>query len=613
MYDNYRIWPKFHFNISPKFKKSLTNHSFNIFKQIFSGHQMDCNCDLADDNWRYDAGYLSDKKHLPVLQLQFSKGPETNEDSYFTVGHLSCYGTIKPPTKPPTTVATTPTVKTLKPIMIGGKMFFNTSKGQIPVKPILIDGRYYFNNSGVLQLYPGENDIGINTEASRRGDSIESLFSKPWLVSLIVIGSILCLLLVFMVYLLFRKNIYESFVKCVYGKHANKPRIEIEDYNRYSTATEEESDWDIYRLSTTFPTSTPEPSYGPTDDESVNMRVRTLEDIRGKRRFKGLTGWGSRTASAPTVVGSLSKYNLSECDESLCLPNPETKMLPNDYETMKQIGSEPSGVYEYVKSERAYSTTATDGECDDSVIDDSVSEFSNKSSHHSSNASSMKESECSSVAPLRTSSRASAMSDGSKTGDVTNDRNCRIGYQPAGQNPKPNGIHPIKMSSNSSNKGSYLPSGEPTVKTFYPVLPFTGSYRQQQQQQAGVRRAHPAEYGVSHNASNGGARCPRYLAVNGRRPSNSTDYSNMIKHQTIQERDELSDEEIQPAKYENQRNSDGFYEFYDHGEHGSPSSETRLLFDDASSREECVREADEQIKLLKKKVIEKATSADECT
>ena len=83
-------------------------------------------------------------------------------------------------------------------------------------------------------------------------------------------------------------------------------------------------------------------------------------------------------------------------------------------------------------------------------------------------------------------------------------------------------------------------------------------------------------------------------------------------HQTIQERDELSEEEIQ-AQYENPRNSDGFYELYDHGDNGSPSSETRLLFDDASSREECVREADEQIKLLKKKVIEKATSADECT
>ena len=86
-----------------------------------------------------------------------------------------------------------------------------------------------------------------------------------------------------------------------------------------------------------------------------------------------------------------------------------------------------------------------------------------------------------------------------------------------------------------------------------------------------------------------------------------------MKHPPIQERDEVSDEELQQVSYENQRNSDGFYELYDHAENGSPSSETRLLFDDASSREECEREADEQIKLLKKKVIEKATSADEYT
>lgn len=589
------------------------------------GRQMDCNCDMADDHWRHDDGFLTEKKHLPVLQLQFSKGPETNVKSMFTVGFLKCYGTVQEPTEAPTTVVTQPTIKTLKPIIIGGKMFFNTSKGRVPVKPILIDGRYYFNNSGVLLPYPDGSGV-INVEAAQR-DSIETLFSKPWLVSLIVIGSILCLLLVFMVYLLFRKNIYELLVKCVYGKHANKPRIEIEDYNRYSTATEEESDWDIYRLSTTFPTSTPEPSYGPTDDESVGMRVRTLEDIRGKRRFKGLQGWGSRTASAPTVVGSLSKYNLSEKDGSLCLPNLDASSHGDDYDTKQSISerSAPNGsVYEYVESERAYSTTATDGECD-SVIDDSVSVFSNKSSHHS-NASSMKESECSSVVPpLRTSSRTSSdatVTGKNKAGGVnTGDRDCRIGYVTPNQQQQkqtqaklPNGIHPIKMSSNSK--------GEP-VKTLYPVIPYSNTngapaYRQQQQPGGGVRMSpHPpansAEYGVTGPHP---SRCPRYLALNGRRPSNNNEYASMLKHQTIQERDEISDEELQQQQqaqqYENQRNSDGFYEYYDHGEHGSPSSETRLLFDDASSREECVREADEQIKLLKKKVIEKATSADEC-
>ncbi|XP_066934100.1 contactin-associated protein-like 2 [Clytia hemisphaerica] len=560
--------------------------------QDANGYQHDCNCDVFDSTWRHDDGFITDKNRLPVLEMQFSKGKETDGKSFFTVGALKCYGTVRKPTQPPTTVKTDATVPTLKPIIIDGTMFFNTSEGKIPAKPILINGQYFVNNSGVLIPLPNLNNVTIKTEAAQiPSDTIASLFSKPWLVSLIIIGSILCLLLVFMLYLLFRKNVYGIFMKCVYGNHATKPRIEIEDYNRYSTATEEESDWDIYRLSTTFPTSTPEPSYGPTDDESVTMRVRTLEDVRGKRRFKRLTGWGSRTASAPTVVGSLSKYSISEKDESICFPNPEAKALPNDYET--KLSSENN--YEYVESERAYSTTATDGECD-SVIDDSVSEFSQKSSHHS-NDSSMKESECSSQAPMRPNSRATDTSKNS--GDV--ERPNRIGFQNADPNQsqqRPNGIHPIKMNG-STNR-------EP-VKAYYPVLPFNG-YRQ-----PAVRRAHPNDYG-SHLAmvNNNGNRCPRFVAVNNRRQSSGNEaYSNMI-HQTIQERDELSEEEIQ-AQYENPRNSDGFYELYDHGDNGSPSSETRLLFDDASSREECVREADEKIKLLKKKVIEKATSADECT
>ena len=38
-------------------------------------------------------------------------------------------------------------------------------------------------------------------------------------------------------------------------------------------------------------------------DESDYIRVRSLEDVGGKKRFKKLHGWSSQTASAPTVVG----------------------------------------------------------------------------------------------------------------------------------------------------------------------------------------------------------------------------------------------------------------------------------------------------------------------
>ena len=75
--------------------------------------------------------------------------------------------------------------------------------------------------------------------------------------------------------------------------------------HRYSTATEESSDWEGGggRLSATFPTSTPEPTFDTEGSESDYIRVRTLEDVRGKKRFKKLHGWSSQTASAPTVVG----------------------------------------------------------------------------------------------------------------------------------------------------------------------------------------------------------------------------------------------------------------------------------------------------------------------
>ena len=57
-------------------------------------------------------------------------------------------------------------------------------------------------------------------------------------------------------------------------------------------------------MSATFPTSTPEPTPFDTDgDDSDYIRVRTLDDVRGKKRFKKLHGWSSQTASAPTVVG----------------------------------------------------------------------------------------------------------------------------------------------------------------------------------------------------------------------------------------------------------------------------------------------------------------------
>lgn len=51
-----------------------------------------CNCDKNDDTWRQDSGFLTEKSHLPVLQLQFGDTGSSHEKGYHTLGKLMCYG-----------------------------------------------------------------------------------------------------------------------------------------------------------------------------------------------------------------------------------------------------------------------------------------------------------------------------------------------------------------------------------------------------------------------------------------------------------------------------------------------------------------------------------------
>ena len=48
-----------------------------------------CNCDIRDNRWRVDEGYLTDKSSLPVKRLQFHKKSERSD---FTLGPLECWG-----------------------------------------------------------------------------------------------------------------------------------------------------------------------------------------------------------------------------------------------------------------------------------------------------------------------------------------------------------------------------------------------------------------------------------------------------------------------------------------------------------------------------------------
>lgn len=51
-----------------------------------------CNCDKNDLHWQEDLGILTNKLHLPVLQLRFGDTGGNGEEGYHTLGKLECYG-----------------------------------------------------------------------------------------------------------------------------------------------------------------------------------------------------------------------------------------------------------------------------------------------------------------------------------------------------------------------------------------------------------------------------------------------------------------------------------------------------------------------------------------
>ena len=50
-----------------------------------------CNCDKNDHVWREDSGLLTNKSHLPVIQLRFGD-TGYNEGGRHTLGKFKCYG-----------------------------------------------------------------------------------------------------------------------------------------------------------------------------------------------------------------------------------------------------------------------------------------------------------------------------------------------------------------------------------------------------------------------------------------------------------------------------------------------------------------------------------------
>ena len=147
----------------------------------------------------------------------------------------------------------------------------------------------------------------------------DDLFPKPYLVTIVVIGTVLCLLLITLVGILFKAKVSGLLFR---KSCPPKPHVEIEEYDPRSSVIS--SDWE-FRIGTSFPTSTPDAS---TTTSEEDMRVRTLEDVRGRRKYGRLGTWGSRTASAPTLGGRMRNSRIS-ITERRCASR-HSALLSND-------------------------------------------------------------------------------------------------------------------------------------------------------------------------------------------------------------------------------------------------------------------------------------------
>ena len=54
-----------------------------------------CNCDINDSTLREDSGLLTNKSHLPVIQLRFGDVYNYGAYGYHTLGKLKCYGATR--------------------------------------------------------------------------------------------------------------------------------------------------------------------------------------------------------------------------------------------------------------------------------------------------------------------------------------------------------------------------------------------------------------------------------------------------------------------------------------------------------------------------------------
>ena len=62
---------------------------YNASPRSCADQRYKCNCDINDNAWRADEGYLTDKENLPIAEVRFGDA-STGEVGYHTVGPLIC-------------------------------------------------------------------------------------------------------------------------------------------------------------------------------------------------------------------------------------------------------------------------------------------------------------------------------------------------------------------------------------------------------------------------------------------------------------------------------------------------------------------------------------------
>ena len=324
-------------------------HLFTLFP--VADRHLDCNCDIGDLEWRNDKGFLTDKSALPVTMMQFSVDQQKGrtQRSTFTVGHMECFGTAPLPTttSTPTTQSTTHSTiqSTTQPNTIGTK-----SSGHVLYKPTVFAPKAQPTRNNVPDtIYTTiHNTTWNSTYDATSISNQDDLFPKPYLVTIVVIGTILCFLLIALVGILFKAKVSGLLFR---KSCPPRPHVEIEEYDPRSSVIS--SDWE-FRVGNAFPTSTPDES---TTTSEEDMRVRTLEDVRGRRKYGRLGTWGSRTASAPTLGGRMRSSRISITDRRCA--SRHSGILNNDRSNLNDRDDASSQPYETSSDSSKYTMKST--------------------------------------------------------------------------------------------------------------------------------------------------------------------------------------------------------------------------------------------------------------